>query len=156
MEAVGLGGVDIMWLEIEPQGINISLMLISCRCIYTFLKIKSFHPTLYNGCDYSIMLGSKLIHVSERGPGGKWFSKQLLHKRIDVIWHILPKMSLRDEFLWKSHLCFCSSLISNSRHIQEFAALLLWVIKRSVKDGTCTFFPFRSLYLSWYRTLLYI
>ena len=29
---------------------------------------KLFHSTLYNGCDYSCMLGFKLIHVSKRGP----------------------------------------------------------------------------------------
>ena len=30
--------------------------------------IKRIHPTLYDGCDYLSMLGSKLIHVSKRGP----------------------------------------------------------------------------------------
>ena len=30
---------------------------------------KQFHPTHYNGCYYLSMLGFKLNHVSERGPG---------------------------------------------------------------------------------------
>ena len=29
---------------------------------------KQYHPTLYNGCNYLSMLGSKLIHVSKMGP----------------------------------------------------------------------------------------
>ena len=46
---------------------------------------KLFHPTLYNGCDYVSMLGSKLIHVSK---GGNWCDLSLVICLFRLIPHI--------------------------------------------------------------------
>ena len=47
----------------------------------------------------------------------------------------LPKTSLRDEASREIPIFVCSSLIAIPRHIQEFAALLPWVMWRPVETG---------------------
>ena len=37
-------------------------------CCWSFGMAKYFHPTLYNGCNYSSMLGLKFIHVCNMSP----------------------------------------------------------------------------------------
>ena len=45
----------------------------------------SFHPTLYNGCNYLTMLGLKLIHVNKSCPRylmAIWLLTQALHSNV--------------------------------------------------------------------------
>ena len=51
---------------------------------------KYFHPTHYNGCNFSSMLGLKVIHVSKRGPlvalldRQKWNNAEILSNRLHI------------------------------------------------------------------------
>ena len=51
---------------------------------------KSFHPILYNGCNYLSMLGLKLNHVSKMGPSYFWFHPEITYmfRLCNISWTI--------------------------------------------------------------------
>ena len=91
---------------------------------------KKFHPTLYNGCDYLSMLGLKLNHVSQRGPGVccefkvKYIMYYFPHWR--AVCNILSVQAKLMDILKKNqHMCGTLSSFSHGTSKCKTACMLL-------------------------------